>query len=205
MHSLSQGCGAGTQISGSGSSSGHLNFFAPVPTSRSFWLRLQYNLVKKRKETLYYMHKNVCPIKYPRGSGTLISGSGSTIWMILARALAPAIQNCLVSDSWRRLNSPCFVWSMVTYIRHNLSMKNRRNPLIVAGTYTWNVKRTSLREQCSSARALHGTGEPLDLLRVSSRLRHREFQSPEGQQSAAGSPSPLSKTNLNYTHVEKRA
>jgi len=40
-----QGCGAGTQISGCGS--GHLNFLAPVPASRSFWLRLQNNLVQK--------------------------------------------------------------------------------------------------------------------------------------------------------------
>jgi len=42
---LCQGCGAGTQISGSGSSSGHLNFFAPAPTSKSFCLRLQNDLV----------------------------------------------------------------------------------------------------------------------------------------------------------------
>jgi len=45
-----QGCGAGTQSSGSGSSSGHLNFLASSPTSASFWLRLQNNLVQKIRE-----------------------------------------------------------------------------------------------------------------------------------------------------------
>jgi len=38
-----QGCGAGTDISGS--SSRHLNFLAPAPTSRSFWIRPQNDFV----------------------------------------------------------------------------------------------------------------------------------------------------------------
>jgi len=42
---LNQGCGAGTQISGSGSGPRHLHFLTPDPQSRRFWLRLQNDLV----------------------------------------------------------------------------------------------------------------------------------------------------------------
>ena len=58
-----QGCGAGTQISGSGSSSGHLIFLAPAPTFWTFWLRfrLQNNLVQKTEKTLYYMYNSLEP------------------------------------------------------------------------------------------------------------------------------------------------
>ena len=49
-----KGCGVDTQTSDSGSSSGHPNILAPTPTSRSFLLRLENNLVpKNRKKTFY--------------------------------------------------------------------------------------------------------------------------------------------------------
>jgi len=57
---LQQGCGAGTQISGSGFSSGHLNFLTTASTPRSFWLRLQNNLVQKIK-TMYYLYNSLAP------------------------------------------------------------------------------------------------------------------------------------------------
>jgi len=49
---LDHGCGAGTEISGSG----RLHFLPPAPTSKSFWLRLQNNLVQKvRKKRVIYI------------------------------------------------------------------------------------------------------------------------------------------------------
>ena len=78
-----QGCGAGTQISVSGSSFERLNFLAPspppVPTSKSFWLRLQNNLVQK----IIKKHCIICISRLPHKpspwTGTQISCFGSTI------------------------------------------------------------------------------------------------------------------------------
>ena len=65
-------CGARTQISGFGSR--HLNFLAPAPTSRSFWLRLQNNLVQTKKNIVIFAQL-AGPRNYVRGIGTQITGS----------------------------------------------------------------------------------------------------------------------------------
>ena len=58
-------CGTGTQISGSGSR--HLNFLAPAPTSKSFWLRLQNDLVHQRRKTIVLFVKLAWPGTPERG------------------------------------------------------------------------------------------------------------------------------------------
>jgi len=81
---INQGCGAGTQISGSGTE--HLNFLAPAPTSRSFWLR-QNNFLRLQKQFApNKSEKNIVlfvllarPTNHLCGSGAQISGFGSTI------------------------------------------------------------------------------------------------------------------------------
>ena len=74
------GCGAGTQISGSG----YLNFLAPAPTPKSFWLRLQNNLVQKiRKLVAYYLYNSLVPQN--------MSAEPEPKF----QAPAPTIQNCL--------------------------------------------------------------------------------------------------------------
>jgi len=62
---FNQGRGAGTQISGSGSGSTHLNFLgpAPAPTSKSFWLRLQNDLVQWKLKNIVFFVQLTCPIK----------------------------------------------------------------------------------------------------------------------------------------------
>ena len=50
------GCGASTQISGS--ISGHLNFLAPAPTSRGFWLPFRDNGLKNQKR-MYYLYSSL--------------------------------------------------------------------------------------------------------------------------------------------------
>ena len=83
-----QCCGAGIQISGSGSgfSSGHLNVLAPAPTSKSFWLRLLKDLVEK---TLYYLYNSLVQQTMTVEREPKFQAS----------APAPAIQNCLGSGS----------------------------------------------------------------------------------------------------------
>ena len=72
---------AGTQSSGSGSSSRHLNFLVPAPTSRSFRfrLRLQNNVVNWKPKTIVILVKLAFAANYVCGSGTQISGCGSTV------------------------------------------------------------------------------------------------------------------------------
>ena len=91
---------AGTQSSGSGSSSKkNLNFLVPAPTSRSFRfrLRLQNNVVNWKPKTIVILVKLAFAANYVCGSGTQISGCGSTVKKFLAPA--PAIQNRLGSGS----------------------------------------------------------------------------------------------------------
>jgi len=61
--SLSQGCGAETQISASGSSSRHQIFLVPSPdpTSESFCLRLQNNLFHEKTKTIVLCVQLACP------------------------------------------------------------------------------------------------------------------------------------------------
>ena len=75
--SVYQGCGAGTQISGSGSSSGHLNFLVPAPTSRSFWLRLQNNLVQKIRKK----HCIICMTRLPHKLSLWIRNPNFRLWL----------------------------------------------------------------------------------------------------------------------------
>jgi len=93
-----QGCGAGTQISGS--SYRHLNFLAPAPTSRSSAPALErFGQLKTKNYCI------ICTTRMPHnllyGTGTQISSSssGSTMQKFLAPAAAPATQTCLVSGS----------------------------------------------------------------------------------------------------------
>ena len=88
------GCGASTQISGS--ISGHLNFLAPAPTSRGFWLPFRDNGLKNQKKIVLFAQL-ACPTNYRCGSGTQISSFGSTSWKFLTPT--PAIQNCFNSGS----------------------------------------------------------------------------------------------------------
>jgi len=104
---MNQGCGAGTQISGSGSNSKHLNFLTSAPTSKRFWLRLQNDLVKWNKKLLFYfynsLHSKLC----------LVNGNPNfRLWLrihhlkFVAPASAPGIQNFLGSGS------TALVWSV---------------------------------------------------------------------------------------------
>ena len=80
-----------------------LKFRAPDPTSKSFWLRLQNNLVYWKLKPLYYLYNWLAPHTiYVCWAGTHVSGS--TIHIFLAPA--PAIQSCLGSGSGFRLHSP---------------------------------------------------------------------------------------------------
>ena len=105
--SVYQGCGGGTQISGSGSTSGHLNFLAPAPTSRSFWLRLQNNLVQNIRKTFYGF---ICVTRLPHKLSLWIRNPNFRLRLhpkVLAPA--PAIQNCFGSGI--RFHSPAAYWA----------------------------------------------------------------------------------------------
>jgi len=81
---LNQGCGAGAQISGSCSSSGHPVFLAPVATSSDFWLWIQNNLVQKTEKTLHYLYNSL----EPEPKFQALTPSKECL------ASAPAILNC---------------------------------------------------------------------------------------------------------------
>ena len=109
---LLQGCGAGTQISGSVSTSMHLKFLAPTPTSKSFWLRLQNDLVHQRLKTIVLFLQLTC-------SQTRLLNGNSNFRLHHSKFLAPApaIQNCLGSSYgfWLYSSDLSINWSSIFY------------------------------------------------------------------------------------------
>ena len=95
-----------------------LKFRVPAPDIKSFWLRLQNDLVHGKLKTTVLFVQLACPTNCSL-NGNPNSGSGSTIWKFLAPA--PAIQNCLGSGSTALLS---------TYAYGSHSPVSRPNPIL---------------------------------------------------------------------------